>query len=66
MTIVLVIVGLRDLLSLRALARIGSEEFNLRVGFVFWVEDDGCGGALEARRPEPEGRCGRKTARGAG
>jgi len=63
MTIVLVIVGMRDLLSLQALARVGWEEVNLRVGVVFGVVDDGCGGALEARRWAPGGRCGSKTAR---
>ena len=63
MTIVLIIVWMIDLLSLGALARLGGEEFNLGVGIIFWVEDDGSGGALEARRREPGGCCGKKTAR---
>jgi hypothetical protein len=63
MTIFLIIVRMIDLLSLGDLARLGGEEFNLGVGIIFWVEEDGCGEALEARRREPGGRYGKKTAR---
>jgi hypothetical protein len=54
-TIVLVILGMSDLLSLGILAGLGREELDFGVGVIFRTRDEAASGVFVTRRRRPGG-----------